>query len=118
MRDKQARNLKDSIRLKARREVILAENTGTPWLTIEEAAARVGLSPFTLRNWIVDGVIPKPLKWPSANRKSFRRPDKKMFRRSYVETMLQLMIIRTNSGQRPTEQFTRNLMWTPLFGLR
>lgn len=118
MRDKQARNLKDSIRMKSRREVILSENTGTPWLTLEEAAARVGLSPFTLRDWVTNGIIPKPLRWRTRSGKSFRRPNKYVFRRAYVETMLQLMIIRTNSGQPETQQFTRNLMWTPLFGLR
>lgn len=99
------------MRQKARREVILAENTGTPWLTLEEAAARVGLSPFTLRNWIKEGVIPKPLKWS-------RRPAKKKFRRSYVEALLQLMIVRASTVQYNAKQSIRNLMWKPLFGLR
>lgn len=109
--DKADRFFKDHIRNKARREVVLAENTGTPWLTLAEAAARVGLSPFTLRNWIVEGWIPKPLKWA-------RRPAKKKFRREYVETLRQLMIIRASTNLYRSEQSLRNLMWTPLFGLR
>jgi predicted DNA-binding transcriptional regulator AlpA len=111
MQSKQDKHYKDHIRVKARREVILAENTGTPWLTLEEAAARVGLSPHTLRDWVSEGWIPKPLKW-------LRRPVKKKFRRAYVETMLQLMIIRASTNLYRSEQSVRNLMWTPLFGLR
>lgn len=111
MQAKQDRHYKDNLRAKSRREVVIAENTGTPWLTLAEAAARVGLSPYTLRNWIVAGWIPKPLKWS-------RRPVKKKFRRAYVETLLQLMIIRASTNQYRDEQLIRNLMWMPLFGLR
>ena len=44
------------------------EPTASPFLTEEQAAARLGLSPRTLRNWRCSGYGPKALKLGGAVR--------------------------------------------------
>lgn len=34
-------------------------NTGSPWMTTDQAAAYLSVSPGTLRNWRVDGQGPR-----------------------------------------------------------
>ena len=111
MQDKKDRYFKDVILAKEKREVIIAEDTGEPWLTLDQASARVGLTPRTLKEWVVSGVIPKPLKWSNPRRK-------KKFRREYVERLRNLMIIRASTAQYRSEQSVRNLCWKQLFGVR
>ena len=111
MQEKSVKHFKDVLRVKEKREVILAEDTGEPWLTLEQAAARVGMAPRTLQKWIVIGVIPKPLKWSNPR-------VKKKLRREYVERLHDLMIIRASTTQYRSEQSVRNLCWSALFGFR
>lgn len=34
------------------------QRTNRPWLTIAESAAHIGVTPYTIRNWIAAGRLP------------------------------------------------------------
>ena len=118
MQEKSIKHFKDNVREKEKREVVLAEDTGQPWLTVSQAAARVGMAKNTLLAWISRGVIPKPRKWFCPRWKSSSNPERPVFRREYVERLLNLMIIRASTNQYRSIKSVRNLCWKQLFGLR
>ena len=96
----------------AKIEKILAPIPDKPFLTKEEAAACLGISVNTLHDWVVEKVIPKPRKWG-------HRPARgKIFRRSYIEGLKDLIIIRNSTTVYYTLEEFGKLAKKRLLGIR
>jgi excisionase family DNA binding protein len=111
MQDRWSRNFKDRIREKEKVLRVTSEDTGKPFLTTEEAAARLGIKPRTLRDWIDEGAIPRPLKY---GRHYVRRP----FRRTYIERLRDCLIIRNSTTEYRSLESLKKLVWKAIWGLR
>lgn len=85
------------IRLRERNCRQVAELPDKPWLTVDEAAAGLGISPKNLTDWVRGGVIPRPRKWD----KCARKRNRPIFRRTFVEAIRDALIIwRSTPGYR------------------
>ncbi len=110
-----AKDCKGRIREREKREVRTAEISKQPFLTREEAAARLGISPATLLNWIYRGMIPKPKKWGRQPRK---RLSKRPFRRAFVEAVREAIIIRNSNPEYRTLAAFKKLCHKMAWGYR
>jgi excisionase family DNA binding protein len=104
------------VREREKRVVVTAPPTDAPFLTTEQAAARLGIAVKTLERWVYQGIIPKPRRW---GKRPGRRICKAPFRRSFVETIRQAIIIRTSTpGMTKDIEAFRKLCHKMALGLR
>lgn len=102
--------LKEKIRRNSRVDRPAAMPVDRPFLSVEEAAGRLGVSPRTLYAWIQGGVIPKPRKWGKASTHPFRK--------EFVEALRDRLIVRNSSLGYWEREDLRRLGWRYLFGVR
>jgi len=102
--------LKEKIRRNGRVMKPPGEEVNRPFLSVDEAAGRLGVSGRTLYSWVQGGVIPKPRRWG----KGLIRP----FRREYVEALRDRLIVRNSSLGYWAHEDLRRLGWRQLFGVR
>lgn len=102
--------LKEKIRRNNRIEKPMGMPVERPFLTVDEAAGRLGVSERTLYSWVQGGVIPKPRRWGKASTRPFRK--------EYVEALRDRLIVRNSSLGYWEREGLRRLGWRHLFGVR
>lgn len=102
--------LKEKMRRNSRIDKPAGQAVDHPFLTVGEAAGRLGISSRTLYVWVQETVIPRPRQWGKASARPFRR--------EFVEELRDRLIVRNSClGYWAHEDF-RRLGWRYLFGIR
>ena|SRR3972149_83712 len=102
--------LQEKIRNKERVEKKTTEASDQEFVTIHDAAARLGITVKTLYEWIATGIVPTPRK--------YRTSSKRPFRSSYVERLRALIIIRNSTVGMNSLKAFGNMCRKQLLGLR
>jgi excisionase family DNA binding protein len=111
--DPKFKGLCNKIRNQEKNPKPTSEFIDKPYLTYEEAAARLGLSPATLKDWIWQKVIPKPKR---QGLYGFER-KKAIFKNKYVEILRDLLIVRRSTTWTSKAEL-RKMCQKQLFGHR
>ena len=108
------RNVKQKIRDLEKKPKKTAPIPDHDDLTIDELAARVGISISCLKNWLQAGIIPSPKQRPRKKSlfKYMKRQDRHRFSRKYAETLRDCLITRkSSSGFSSLEKFKELCYW-------
>ncbi len=112
-----AKRYRRNVRLRERRGIMTALPSDAPFLTFDEAAARLGVVADTLFGWIKSGIVPRPRRMRP---RSGHRYPKRPFRRAYVEAVRNALVVRASTPGQTKDMMDefKKLCWKMAWGCR